>query len=593
MAAKSSRSKGGKKEKAQAQEKKKTIVIRDPVHGYVRIAPHERIIVDHPITQRLRHVLQTGLAHLVFPEARTSRFVHSLGAMQLASRFLIACVENADFPVAEKFFNSVEELPHLRDGMINLEELDLLWASDEPGTQTGLLASRAVFPGNHDASEERRRRRLLAFAESGLRLAALFHDLGHLPFSHDLEFALEVFVQKKRKAAQKHLPHGVEQVMAEGMPPHEVVGHKLAELVLSSLIEPQQTPPATRAVYRLAKDILNTEPPYVDKEQPRAGILEWLHSLIDGEVDADRGDYLLRDGRALGFEFATYDLERLVDHLILVCEDDLGFATAIREAGLSALETFFMSRARSNLSMVRHHKNAQAGAAFRYASVAAFDTKQGGQFLEALGALFNPQLKDAKHIRKVLEDFAAFDDPFWMEALRAIPKEEQTPLLSACLALVLTRSRSLRSLWKRKGDVPVDKVSRLNILLSSTEPGVAGGLERRLQTLEGKGVLFIKHRFTPFRIFERRNDSSAPSGDERKTYSVMLVRTEKRGLQPAARLSSLIRGLHDAWAEEPHLHAFVQADSDLDATEALDKLLEAGTVNPPRGTETLRRGKRK
>jgi HD superfamily phosphohydrolase len=589
MAARSSRSKGEQKEKARPQGKK-SIVIRDPVHGYVHIAPHERIIVDHPITQRLRHVLQTGLAHLVFPEARTSRFVHSLGAMHLASRFLIACVENAELSVAAKFFESVESLPHLTDSMIDLQELDPLWASEEPGTQTGLLASRAVFPGRHDATEERRRRRLLAFAESGLRLAALFHDLGHLPFSHDLEFALEVFVQKKRKTAQKQLPPGVEQVMAEGMPPHEVVGHRLAELVLLSLVEPQQTTPAIRAVYRLAKDILNTEPPYVDKAQPRAGVLEWLHSLIDGEVDADRGDYLLRDGRALGFEFATYDLERLVDHLILVCEDDLGFATAIREAGLSALETFFMSRARSNLNMVRHHKNAQAGAAFRHASVAAFDTEPGGQFLEALGALFEPQLKDVKDIRKVLERFAAYDDPFWMQALRAIPDEERTPLLSACLALVLTRAPSLRSLWKRKGDVPGQKVVRLNTLLSSSERGVAGVLDKRMQALERKGVLFIEHHFTPFRVFKQRDDAS---DEDRKTYSVMLVRTEERGLQPAARLSSLIRGLHAAWAEEPHLHAFVLSDSRLDASETLDKLTEAFDVNPPKTTAKRGTGKQK
>ncbi len=585
MATKSSRSQGGRREKAPPREKKTTIVIRDPVHGYVRVAPHERIIVDHPITQRLRHVLQTGLAHLVFPEARTSRFVHSLGAMHLASRFLIACVENADLSVATRFFNAIEALPHLQEGMINLDELDQLWASDEPGTQTGLLASRAVFPGRHDAGEERRRRRLLAFAESGLRLAALFHDLGHLPFSHDLEFALEVFVQKKHRATQRQLPPGVEQVMVEGMPPHEVVGHRLAELVLRSQIESQQTPPATRAVYRLAKDILNTEPPYVDREEPRAGVLEWLHSLIDGEVDADRGDYLLRDGRALGFEFATYDLERLVDHLILVHEDDLGFATAIREAGLSALETFFLSRARSNLSMVRHHKNAQAGAAFRHASVAAFDTEQGEQFLKALGALFNPQLKDAKDIQAVLEHFASFDDPFWMQALRAIPKEERTSLLSACLDLVLSRARGLRSLWKRKGEVPSDKLMRLNTLLASREPGIAGVLDKRLQALEGRGALFIKHHFTPFRTFKRRRDPADPSGDQRKTYSVMLVRTEKRGLQPAARLSSLIRGLRDAWDEEPHLHAFVQTEGRLDATEALDKLLERLPVNPQEGTQ--------
>jgi hypothetical protein len=47
----------------------KSFVIKDPVHGYLRIAAHERIIVDHPITQRLHRITQTGLAEFVFPEA--------------------------------------------------------------------------------------------------------------------------------------------------------------------------------------------------------------------------------------------------------------------------------------------------------------------------------------------------------------------------------------------------------------------------------------------------------------------------------------------------------------------------------------------
>lgn len=554
-------------------EREKTIVIRDPVHGYVRVAPHERLVIDHPITQRLRHVLQTGLAHLTFPEARTSRFVHSLGAMHLASRFLVACLENADSRVATAFFDAVGKLPHLRDGMISSEEMDSLWAPAEPGTQIGFQSARAVFPGRYAPAEERRRRRLLAFAEAGLRLAALFHDLGHLPFSHDNEIALELYA---RQAKQEHrlLPETLKDVLAGDMPPHEKIGHRLSELVLKSLVGPE-TQPILRAVYRLAKDILNASVPYVEQERPNARVLSWLHSLIDGEVDVDRGDYLLRDGRALSFEFASYDLERLIDHLVLVREDGLGFATAIREAGLSALETFFMSRSRSNLAMVRHHKNAQAGAAFRFASVAAFETELGRRFLEALGALFSPDLDQSDEIRRRLEHFARFDDTFWMQALRAIPQEGQPPLLDACLDLVLDRGSRLRSLWKRKGDVPGDKLSRLNNLLASEDHRERSILESRMEELKAQGVLFIRHAFTPFRIFKHRPD--AERGD-RSTYSVMLVRTERRGLQPAARISSLIRALDQSWREEPHLHAFVLKDSPLDAAKVLDWLFDGTSV---------------
>lgn len=43
-----------------------------------------------------------------------------------------------------------------------------------------------------------------------------------------------------------------------------------------------------------------------------------LHSLMAGELDVDRCDYLLRDARAYGFEFVSYDLDRLVDNLVVL-----------------------------------------------------------------------------------------------------------------------------------------------------------------------------------------------------------------------------------------------------------------------------------
>src|ERR1017187_2189524 len=170
----------------------KPFVIRDPVHGYVRVAAHERIVVDHPVTQRLRRITQTGLAELVFPEARTSRFVHSLGAMHLASRFVISAIENADESVAKSFFEEVQE--SVKFG-ISLRQNDLNALLEPSATRStgGLLAGRGVFK-NSALRKNERYVCLLGLVEAALRLAALFHDLGHLPFSHDFEFALKAFV---------------------------------------------------------------------------------------------------------------------------------------------------------------------------------------------------------------------------------------------------------------------------------------------------------------------------------------------------------------------------------------------------------------
>lgn len=158
-------------------------VIRDPVHGYVVVAAHERIVVDDPVTQRLRRITQTGLAEYVFPEARTSRFVHSLGAMHLASRFVLAALENAEEEVAKRFFDDIETRVPKYAG-VGDSIGDLL---QQDGTLSALVTVRSSF--RHSSLRTSRIRELMAVVEASVRLAALFHDLGHLPFSHDVEYA--------------------------------------------------------------------------------------------------------------------------------------------------------------------------------------------------------------------------------------------------------------------------------------------------------------------------------------------------------------------------------------------------------------------
>src|SRR5579859_3400585 len=263
-------------------------VVRDPVHGYLSVAAHERLVVDTPITQRLRRIGQTGLAEMVFPEAKTSRLVHSLGAMHLASRFIVAALENGSQADVQSFFEEVER--EIDWKILRIEELDCLLVHS--GALNALSAIRFSNFVDPNSPKGKNNRRLLALIEGALRLAALFHDLGHLPFSHDGEYALQDFAST-REATGKSLPSSTLKI-ANAKAPHEEIGHALAEIVLRLLPESEL---AVRHVYSLAMQILNTtEPDYgLFKHQP-ASALQWLHSLVDGEIDVDRADYLLRDG---------------------------------------------------------------------------------------------------------------------------------------------------------------------------------------------------------------------------------------------------------------------------------------------------------
>jgi HD superfamily phosphohydrolase len=60
--------------------------IRDPVHKYIHITDVERSIIDTPVFQRLRRIKQLAGAHLTYPGALHTRFIHSLGVMLTAGK---------------------------------------------------------------------------------------------------------------------------------------------------------------------------------------------------------------------------------------------------------------------------------------------------------------------------------------------------------------------------------------------------------------------------------------------------------------------------------------------------------------------------
>ncbi|HVS17434.1 MAG TPA: HD domain-containing protein [Planctomycetota bacterium] len=112
--------------------RKRFSVVRDPVHGDVYLTHEELTLLDTPQMQRLRGVKQLGAADLVFPGARHTRFEHSIGTLHLAQRMIDAIAVSAEV---------------------------------DP------RACLAIPP------EEAR----------VIRIAALLHDVTHIPFGHNVE----------------------------------------------------------------------------------------------------------------------------------------------------------------------------------------------------------------------------------------------------------------------------------------------------------------------------------------------------------------------------------------------------------------------
>jgi len=69
-------------------------IINDPVFGFIKIKRGLLYdIVQHPLFQRLNRINQLGLASVVYPGARHTRFQHSLGALHLMTEAIKSLTE--------------------------------------------------------------------------------------------------------------------------------------------------------------------------------------------------------------------------------------------------------------------------------------------------------------------------------------------------------------------------------------------------------------------------------------------------------------------------------------------------------------------
>ncbi|MDP3563996.1 MAG: HD domain-containing protein, partial [Methanoregula sp.] len=75
-----------------------------------------------------------------------------------------------------------------------------------------------------------------------------------------------------------------------------------------------------------------------------------LSSIIHGDLDVDRMDYLLRDAYYTGAPYGTVDAQRLIRHLIRTPE-----GTVLDENGVNAAESLLIARTLMRPSVYYHH----------------------------------------------------------------------------------------------------------------------------------------------------------------------------------------------------------------------------------------------
>lgn len=185
------------------------LLIRDPVHGDITLTGEEVALLGTWPMQRLRGIKQVGTAYLVYPGCLHTRFEHGLGTLAVTARLLAA------------------------------------------------LAAR----GHHLDPDLAR----LA------RIAALVHDVSHLPFGHTFEDETLIF-------PRHDTPVRLRPFLVEG---------ELGEVLDR---------------FGLREDVFAL----LSGHGHDRGIPPWVGQLVAGTVDADLLDYVRRDAYYAGLS-QTYD----------------------------------------------------------------------------------------------------------------------------------------------------------------------------------------------------------------------------------------------------------------------------------------------
>lgn len=175
--------------------------------------------------------------------------------------------------------------------------------------------------------------------------AAFLHDIGHLPYSHTLEFALHHRFGIDHAEISRRLIKGEESVLSDRE--KDILGRTrtIPEILEAAEVDPKEV-----------ASLLEGKPPaegarFFQRQRGQRHFNEkrYMHQMINGPVDADQLDYLKRDSHYTGVAYGVIDTDRLLG-TIEIFNGDL----VVDKSGVSAVEGILVARALMFTSVYLH-----------------------------------------------------------------------------------------------------------------------------------------------------------------------------------------------------------------------------------------------
>jgi HD superfamily phosphohydrolase len=271
-------------------------LIKDPVWGNLEIFSWESQLLNHFLFNRLHNIVQNSSAYKVYPGLKYSRFLHTVGVSHVATNLFLNAAAKAEDEALVALNAEAEKI-----GALLTEETRARIAKS-------ILRSFPCSPPH-------------AVMLAAIRVAAFIHDIGHLPFSHVFENAMDGFRQgefgedikltelgKQRRDELNALLEPHEKAGDPDVKLHELLGKMFVE-VLQSFFEKV---PELSGLLKAALLIFKTNDLPIAK------------GFIVGTIDADRIDFVRRDGFFSGLFNSSVDFGRIFAFFELAKNEETG-----------------------------------------------------------------------------------------------------------------------------------------------------------------------------------------------------------------------------------------------------------------------------
>lgn len=267
-------------------------IVREPIHHDVVLEPLEVTVLSMPLMQRLQHLHQAGVARFLYPGMHHTRFEHALGTLSVAQQML--------------------------DALSDREKID-------PGIRLHV------------------------------RLAALLHDIGMLPFSHIGELIFEDQYPSQMLQIRRDTVNGTASFFA-GCTTREILSYLIVtstafrqsiQAHLSTSSQGARNQDLAKLDFeKVGRLIIRKTAPHEER---------WAADILGGSFGADQLDYVMRDSYYSGIR-ADIHVARLFRGLRIARTTDCDGALSLTASSALDLEAFLMARFKFAEVAYYHHK---------------------------------------------------------------------------------------------------------------------------------------------------------------------------------------------------------------------------------------------